>query len=146
MDEQCPLPSALSEDEEREIQAMLQMERIAIVGLSDNPSRPSFQIASYLLGHGKMVVPVNPSVTSVLGLKSYPSLAEVPGEIDLVNVFRRAEHCADVTRDAISIGAKGVWLQAGIQSEESRKLARQAGIYYIENRCIMVEHMRDKAR
>lgn len=145
MDEACPLPTPASHDEESEIQAMLQMKRIAIVGLSDDPSRPSFEIASYLLSHGKDVVPVNPMLSSVLGLKSYPTLADIPGEIDLVNVFRRSEFCEQVTKEAISKGAKGVWLQAGIRNDEARELARRAGIHYVENRCILVEHSRRRA-
>lgn len=145
MDEACPLPTSATNNEEAEIKAMLQMQRIAIVGLSDDPSRPSFQIASYLLSHGKEVIPVNPTTVMVMGIKAYPTLAEIPGEVELVNVFRRAEFCAEVTKDAIAKGAKGVWLQAGIRSDEAKKLARQAGIHYVENRCIMVEHRRHGA-
>ena len=77
----------------------------------------------------------------VLGRKCYASLADVPGEIDLVNVFRRPQFCADVTREAIAKGAKGVWLQAGIRNEEARKLAADAGVDFVQDRCIMVEHM-----
>jgi predicted CoA-binding protein len=145
MDEACPLPTPASHDEESEIQAMLQMKRIAIVGLSDDPSRASFEIASYLLSHSKDVVPVNPMLSTVLGLKSYPTLADIPGEIDLVNVFRRSEFCEQVTKEAISRGVKGVWLQAGIRNDEAREWARRAGIHYVENRCILVEHSRHRA-
>lgn len=120
---------------------MLNARRVAIVGLSDDPSRPSFGIASYLLAANKEIIPVNPRHKTVLGLTSYPSLEQVPGAIDLVNVFRRPEHCADVVRSAIAVGAKGVWLQSGITSLEGRELAAKAKIDYVENRCIMVEHM-----
>ena len=141
MDETCPFPTPPSSDETNEIAAMLNMKRIAIVGLSDDPSRPSFQVASYLLAHGKEVIPVNPTTVMVMGLKAYARLADIPGEIELVNVFRRSEFCAEVTKDAIARGAKGVWLQAGIHNDEARALARKAGIHYVEGRCIMVEHM-----
>jgi predicted CoA-binding protein len=122
------------------IERMLGAGRIAIVGLSDDPSRPSYQIALYLKAEGYEVVPVNPTHATVLGMTSYPTLRDVPGEVDVVNVFRRPEFCADVTRDAIAIGVKGVWLQSGIRNEEARKLAQSAGINFVQDRCIMVEH------
>ena len=113
--------------------------RIAVVGITDNPSRPSHYVSDYLIAQGKEVVPVNPKHTEVLGLKCYPSLTEVPGEIDLVDVFRRPEFCADVVREAIAVGAKGVWLQSGIISDAAKKLAQEAGILFVQNRCLMVE-------
>ena len=141
-DEACPLPTTPSRDEASVIARMLRWRRIAIVGASDDPGRASFAIASYLLGQQFDVVPVNPNHASVTGLKCYPSLADVPGRVELVNVFRRPEFCGDVARDAIARGATGLWLQSGIRNEEARQLAHEAGIDYIENRCIMVEHMR----
>ena len=140
--EACPMPTTPTRDEAAVIARMLRWRRVAIVGASDVPSRASFAIASYLLGQQYEVVPVNPNHTSVIGLKCYPTLADVPGRVELVNVFRRPEFCADVARDAVARGAKGLWLQSGIRSEEARRLAREAGIDYIEDRCIMVEHMR----
>jgi predicted CoA-binding protein len=94
-----------------------------------------------LLAHGYDVVPVNPNHEEVLHRKCYARLADVPGEIDLVNVFRRPEFCADVTREAIAIGAKGVWLQSGIRNDEAMALAAEAGVDFVQDRCIMVEHM-----
>jgi predicted CoA-binding protein len=138
----CPLPRKPSDDEETIIRRLLRARRIAIVGLSDDPSRPSHEIGEYLLSRGKTIIPVNPNHAEVLGLKCYSSLAEVPGPIDLVNVFRRPEHCAGVARDAIAAGAKGVWLQSGIMNDEARDLAQRAGIDFVQNRCILVEHMR----
>jgi predicted CoA-binding protein len=120
---------------------MLQARRIAVVGMSDDPSRPSHGIGGYLASHGYEVIPVNPNHDQVLGQKCYARLSDVPGEIDLVNVFRRPQFCADVTRDAIAKGAKGVWLQAGIRNEEAQRLAEEAGIDFVQDRCIMVEHM-----
>ena len=138
--ESCPLPSRSPAVEASAIDRMLKAKRIAVVGMSDDPDRPSHGIGGYLLAHGYEVIPVNPSHDAVLGKKCYPSLADVPGEIDLVNVFRRPEFCADVTREAIAAGAKGVWLQAGIRNEEAKRLAAEAGIGFVQDRCIMVEH------
>ena len=137
-----PMPSRGRGDEAAMIARMLGAQRIAIVGLSDDPSRPSHGIGAYLLSHGYDVVPVNPTHDEVLGRTSYGSLAEVPGPVDVVNVFRRPEYCADVVREAIAAGAKGVWLQSGIRNAEAKRLAEEAGIDYVENRCIMVEHRR----
>ena len=135
------LPAEQTDPESRIIQRLLAARRVAIVGLSDDPSRPSFGIASYLLSVGKEIVPVNPNHARVLGVRCYPSLEAVPGPIDLVNVFRRPEHCADVVRSAIAVGAKGVWLQSGITNREARELAAASKIDFVQNRCIMVEHM-----
>ena len=141
-DDACPPPTGPTRDEAAVIARMLRWRRVAIVGASDDPGRASFAIASYLLGHEYEVVPVNPNHTNVIGLKCYATLADVPGRLELVNVFRRPEFCADVARDAIARGATGLWLQSGITSGDARQLAHKAGIDYIENRCIMVEHMR----
>ena len=138
--EACPMPSYGRGSDADAIARMLGAGRIAIVGLSDDPSRVSHQIGAYLRAAGFSIVPVNPTHETVMGMKSYPRLQDVPGEIDLVNVFRRSQFCADVTRDAIEKGAKGVWLQAGIRNEEGRKLAQAAGIDFVQDRCIMVEH------
>jgi predicted CoA-binding protein len=139
----CPLPAEPNDAEEiRAIDKMLAVKRIAIVGASDDPSRPSNQIASYLLAHGKHIIPINPNHDEVLGLKCYTSLADAPGPIEVVNVFRRPEFCADVAREAIQIGAKGIWLQSGIRNADAQKLARQAGILFVQDQCIMVQHMR----
>ncbi len=122
------------------IQRMIAAKRIAVVGLSDDPSRPSYGVAAYLVSVGKEILPVNPQVTSVMGLKSYASLAAIGGPIDLVDVFRRAEFCQEIARQAAAAGAKGLWLQSGIVSPEARTIADSAGMDYVENRCLMVEH------
>ena len=140
-EESCPLPLRTPGAESAAVDRMLKGRRVAVVGLSDDPSRPSHGIAGYLASHGYEVIPVNPNHDQVLGQKCYARLSDVPGEIDLVNVFRRPQFCADVTREAIEVGAKGVWLQAGIRNEEARKLAEEAGVDFVQDRCIMVEHM-----
>ena len=142
MTESCPLPDKADAEESAVIERLLALRRVAIVGASDDPARASFAIASYLLGHGYDVIPVNPNHQRVLGLKCYPSLADVPGEVELVNVFRRPEFCEDIARQAVARAARGFWLQSGIVSPRARRLAAAAGVPYIEDRCIMVEHMR----
>lgn len=116
--------------------------RIAIVGLSPDPARDSYVVAAYLQLVGKEIIPVNPNVKEVLGQKAYASLAEIPGKVDLVDVFRRSEFCPDITRQAIAIGSPGVWLQLGVSSAESRKLASEAGLWFVEDRCLLIEHRR----
>ncbi|HMB96402.1 MAG TPA: CoA-binding protein [Tepidisphaeraceae bacterium] len=122
------------------IRQLLDSQRIAIVGLSIDSSKASHRVASYLKKMGKNIVPVNPNHESVMGLKCYRSLEEVPGEIDLVDVFRPAEDCTEVIRSAINKSVKGIWLQLGIKCEQGRQLAKEAGINYVEDRCLMVEH------
>src|SRR6185369_2426092 len=119
--ESCPLPTPPNAEVEVIMLQMLDANRIAVVGLAEDPSKPSHYVSEYLISVGKEVIPVNPNHTQVLGRQCYPSLADVPGSIDLVNVFRRPEFCSDVVRDAIAVGARGVWLQSGIVSAEAKK-------------------------
>ena len=144
--ESCPLPLRTPGAESSAVDRMLAARRIAVVGMSDDPGRPSHGIGGYLEANGYEVIPVNPNHERINGKKCYPSLADVPGEIDLVNVFRRPEYCADVTRDAIARGARGVWLQAGIRNEQARQLAERANVDFVQDRCIMVEHMARRSR
>lgn len=122
------------------VEVLLRMRRIAMVGASDDDTRPSYGVMHRLLQLGLDVVPVNPTYDAVLGRKSYRTLAEVPGPIELVNVFRRADACPGVAREAVAVGAKGLWLQSGIVSPESRAIARQGGLIYVEDACIAVAH------
>lgn len=120
---------------------MLAGQRIAVVGLSDDPSRPSYGVAAYLVRAGKEVIPVNPKCTQVMGRRCYGTLEEIPDPVDLVDIFRRSEYCPDVVRSAIAINAKGVWLQSGIISPESEQLAREAGLDFVQDRCLKIELM-----
>ena len=113
-----------------------------MVGLSANPSRPSYRAAVHMLAYGFEVIPVNPTVTEVLGQRSYPTLADVPGCPGLVDVFRRVEEIPGTVRAAIAAGAAAIWLQLGLVSDEARALADAAGIPYIEDRCVKMEHCR----
>lgn len=140
-EEACPLPVNPKSAEADAVRRMVDGKRIAVVGLSDDPSRPSYDVARYLRSAGKEILPVNPNRKTVMGLPCYPSLAAVPGPIDVVDVFRRAEFCADVARDAVEAGAKGLWLQSGVTSDEARQIARKAGLDFVQDRCLKVEHM-----
>lgn len=142
----CPLPVNSGNAEADVVRRMLAARRVAVVGLSDDPSRASYGVAGYLRSVGKEVVPVNPNAKSVMGMTCYASLRDVPGPVDLVDVFRRPEYCAGVVEDAIAAGAKGVWLQSGIRSVEAERLAREAGLDFVQDRCLMVEHMHQGRR
>lgn len=113
--------------------------RIAVVGLSPDPARTSHGVARALQHDGYEIVPVNSHATEVLGERSWPSLADVPGQVDLVDVFRRAEHLPGVAREAAEIGAPALWNQLGLVSPEARAIAAEAGMDYVEDRCLKVE-------
>jgi uncharacterized protein len=115
---------------------------IALVGASPEPARPSHGVMAYLLRAGYRVVPVNPLAEEVLGQRCLSSLAELEEPVDLVDVFRRAEHCGEVAREAVAAGAGALWLQLGIASAEARQVAEEAGIDYVENACTAVVHRR----
>jgi predicted CoA-binding protein len=111
---------------------------IAVVGISSKAWRPSHDVASYLQEHGYRIIPVNPHETEVLGERVYPTLLDIPGDvhIDVVDVFRRAEHTPEVARDAVAIGARLLWLQEGIVSEEAARIASEGGLDVIMGVCI----------
>ena len=127
-----------------ELRALLgDLRVVAVVGLSSKPNRPSFTVASYLQDHGYRIVPVNPAETEVLGERAYPTLLDVPREVgvEVVDVFRRPEHTPEVARQAVEIGAKLLWLQEGIVSEEAARIATDGGLDVIMGVCI--RHVRD---
>lgn len=113
---------------------------IAVVGASPQAHRPSHDVMRYLLEQGYRVIPVNPRTEEVLGVRSVASLAEIDEQIDLVDVFRRPEHAPELAREAVAVGAKALWLQMGIVSEEARAIAEEAGLDYVENACTKVVH------
>lgn len=115
---------------------------IAVVGLSGKRYRPSYGVAEYLKREGYRVIPVNPEETEVLGEKSYPDLDSVPGEIDVVDIFRRAEFVPEIVEAAIRKGAKVVWMQEGVIHEEAARRAREAGVTVVMDRCILKDHRR----
>jgi predicted CoA-binding protein len=115
---------------------------IAVVGLSSSTWRPSHGVAAYMRRAGYRVIPVNPNETEVFGEKSYPSLADVPEKIDLVDVFRRSEEAGAVVDQAIALGAKAVWLQEGVIDQAAAQRAFDAGLLVVMDRCWLKEHMR----
>jgi predicted CoA-binding protein len=139
-EEYCPVPPEATRDERRMIEHMLEGHSIAVVGMSDDPSRPSHYVGQYLLDHGYDIVPINPMHANVAGRKCLASLSELKSAPDVVLVFRRSQFCAEVARQAIEIGARGVWLQSGIRSDDARLAAEAAGIDFVQDRCMMVEH------
>jgi predicted CoA-binding protein len=112
---------------------------IAVVGASASPEKAANSVPRRMMRGGYNVIPVNPNSPVVLGMESYPDLASVPGPIDMVNVFRPSAEAAAVARQAVAVGARALWLQQGIGSAEARRIAEEAGLDYVEDRCIAVE-------
>ncbi len=113
---------------------------IAVVGVSDNPMRPSYGVAAYLQHHGYRIIPVNPGVESVLGEKSYASLLDVPEKIDIVDIFRCSENVPPIVEQAIQIKVPVIWMQETVVHEEAANKAREKGIVVVMDRCILKEH------
>jgi predicted CoA-binding protein len=128
---------------ENAIRELLQsVRRIAVVGLSPKPHRDSNRIGVYLLDHGYEVIPVYPRGEEILGLKVYRRVQDIPGHVDLVNVFRRSEALPAVFDDLLAAGAGAVWTQLGCIDEEGALRAQEAGLTVVMNRCVMVDHSR----
>ena len=115
---------------------------LVVVGISSDPSRPGHIAPNFMRNQGYRIVGVNPVEQEVFGEAVYPDLASVPEPVELVVVFRRPEQCAQVAQEAAAVGARVLWLQSGITSPEARRIAEEAGIEYVENRCVMSEHRR----
>ena len=115
---------------------------IAVVGLSSDPSRASNSVSGYMRRQGYRVIPVNPNETSVFGEKSYPDLSAVEEQIDLVDVFRRADEAGKAVDEAIAVGAKAVWLQEGVIDSAAAQRAEDAGLMVVMDRCWLKEHIR----
>ena len=144
MAEECELPE--SNAAPAEIAGVLKgMRTVAVVGASPKPERPSHGIMAYLMAQGYRVIPVNPGQAEVLGEKCYPSLAEVPGPVDVVNIFLNPAHIPPVVDQAIAKGVKAVWMQSGIVHNEAAAKARKAGLVVVMSKCIQVEHRAWKA-
>jgi predicted CoA-binding protein len=119
---------------------------IAVVGLSPDPGKPSHEVAAYLQRAGFRIIPVNPSCPEVLGEKCYQTLADVPGEVDIVDVFRRSEFLPEIVEQAIAKGAKVVWMQEGVVNEAAAARAREAGLDVVMDRCLLKEHHKAVSR
>ena len=116
--------------------------RVAVVGLSPKWYRPSFFAAKYLIDHGYDVVPVNPGHDEVLGRRSYPGLHDIPGPVDVVDIFRKPADVPPIVDDAIAIGARIVWMQIGVIHEAAAEKARAAGLEVVMDRCMKIEYAR----
>ena len=116
------------------------VQTIAVVGLSDRPTRPSHGVSAYMQEQGYRIIPVNPQIAEALGEKSYPSLLEVPEKIDLVNVFRRPEFVDEIVEQAIQLKIPAIWLQEDVINERAADRARKAGMFVVMDRCILKEH------
>lgn len=132
-----------SASEQETIQRILRdSHTIAVIGLSSNPERPSYEVAHYLQQRGYRIIPVNPNEIEVLGERAYPDLLSVPEPIDVVDIFRRSEAVPPIVEQAIKIGAKAVWMQKGVRHEKAAEQARQAGLLVVMDRCMMAESRR----
>ncbi len=143
----CRLPGndpSLGDEESRLRDILLAARIIAVVGLSNDPWRPSHGVAEYLQGQGYRIVPVNPNERAVLGEKSYATLEAVPFPIDIVDIFRRSELVAPLVDSAIALHAKAIWMQESVVDAQSAQRARAAGLAVAMDRCILKDHARWK--
>ena len=129
-------------DQEATERILKESHTIAVVGLSSDPERPSFEVAQYLQARGYRIIPVNPNVSEILGERAYPDLLSIPGKVDAVNIFRRTEAVPSVVEQAIRIGTRAVWMQEGIVNEEAARQARAAGLLVVMDLCMRKETKR----
>jgi predicted CoA-binding protein len=130
--------------EDRVLNLLSKAKTIAVVGISDDQSRPSYGVAQYLQSRGYRVVPINPQLKEVLGETAYPSLGEAAKheKIDIVDVFRRPEAVPAIVDEVLELGIPALWLQETVIHEEAAEKARKAGIFVVMDRCILKEHRR----
>lgn len=136
------LPSGASAAADPILEILKKYKTIAVVGLSSNPARASYEVTEYMQRAGYRIIPVNPNEQEVLGEKSYACLEDVPEKIEIVDVFRRAEDVTPVVESAIKVGAKVLWMQLGIENAQAAERVRAAGLTVVEDACILVEHRR----
>ena len=122
------------------LEILKKYKNIAVVGLSSNPTRPSYGVTEYMQSVGYRIIPVNPNETEVLGEKSHARLEDVREKIEIVDIFRRGEEVAAVVQSAIRVGARVVWMQLGMENEAAAEQARAAGLTVVEDSCILIEH------
>jgi predicted CoA-binding protein len=123
-------------------QILTKYDTITVVGASNAPEKAAHYVPEHMQQHGWRIIPVNPRGGSILGESAYPTLAEVPDNIGLVDVFRPSEHTPDIARQAVAAGAEALWLQLHIASAEARRIAEEAGLLYVEDRCLIIEQRR----
>lgn len=139
---ECHIPIPLSIEEKEKISEVLKTSKtIAIVGLSVDESKDSNMVGRYLQAHGYRVVPVYPKEEEILGEKVYRSLAEIPFEVDIVDVFRKGDALPDITAEALKLkNLKCIWGQIGCENDEAKKMADDAGVFFVHGHCIKIEH------
>ncbi len=126
-----------------EIRKIYSLKNIAVVGMSKNPEKAAHYVPKYLIDQGFNVIPVNPTATEILGRKCYSTLLDIPGNIDVVDVFRPSDQLMPVIEESVKIKPKIIWLQEGIHNEQAEDTARKAGISVVVfNRCMLAEHKR----
>jgi predicted CoA-binding protein len=134
-------PTLERQESEAEITGILRNYRVvAVVGLSSDPSRPSYRVAQYLQDQGYRIVPVNPGCQEVLGEKCYAGLKDIPFPVEIVDIFRKVDAIPGIVAEAIAVGAKVVWMQQGLEEPHSARKARQAGLRVVMDRCLKIEH------
>ena len=127
---------------DEQIRDILSMNKVAVVGMSKNPSKAAHYVPKYLFENGYDIIPVNPYSDEILGKKSYNSVSDIVGDVDIVDVFRPSDQVLQVIREAIKKKPKVIWLQEGIHNLEAEELARSVGIKVVFNRCMLAEHQR----
>jgi uncharacterized protein len=131
------------EPEDMERKRLLEQSRvIAIVGLSPDAEKASNVVANYLLKAGYTVIPVNPTYDEIMGRKSYKNLLDIPGQVDIVDIFMRAERVVPIVQEAIKLKPKAIWLQLGIVNDEAKRIAENAAITFVQDLCVKQEHAR----
>jgi uncharacterized protein len=123
------------------VEILKRSKTIAVVGLSSRRMRPSYGVAEYMQSAGYRIIPVNPNEVEVLDEKSYARLEDVSERVDIVDIFRRSKYVPDIVESAIRIGARTIWMQEGVLHPAAAELARQAGLFVVEDSCILKEHM-----
>lgn len=113
---------------------------IAVVGLSTDPTKPSYEVSAYMQSKGYKIVPVRPGAQEILGEKVYASLSEIPFPIDMVDIFRQREAIPGVVDEAIKVKAKAVWMQLGLEHDEAAQKGANAGLKVVQDRCLLIEH------
>ena len=123
-----------------EITKIFQMKTIAVVGMSPKPERPSHYVAMYMKEQGYNIIPINPGHNEIAGMKSFPSLLDIPQTIDVVDVFRRSEYVLPIAESAVTVGAKALWWQDGVINENGSALAQKAGLLVVVSDCMLRRH------
>jgi predicted CoA-binding protein len=134
------MPEATDDEDKIAYQILSSYHVIAVVGCSRNQGKPSHDVPEYMQNAGYKIIPVNPSAEEILGEKSYKTLLEIPFPVDVVDVFRPSPETVEIAKQAVQIKAKALWLQEGIFNDEAKKIAEDAGLIFIMNRCMMKEH------